>query len=300
MKNKNVIITLVIIISVLSFAAAALGVFSGWGDEAARQQFQSISGENITLHGKGIYQNDSVSIAAQGISQDIVTLIMGIPLLLISLILACRGTLKGRLLLTGTVGYFLYTYTSYSFLCMYNYLFLVYVALMSASLFAFILCMVSFDIESLKSAFSEKMPVKFIGGFQIFIAFTLLMMWLGKIAPTIVNGSAPLGLEHYATLVIQAMDLGIIVPAAAMSGVLIIKRKSIGYLLSSVIIIKGLTMLTALSAMIIGQVLAGVEVGLAVMVIFPGFNLTAVLCLIILMKSVKEKTYTNKVGNYSL
>lgn len=299
MKNKKAITVLVIIITILSFIAAAMGVFSGQGETAEQHQFLSLNGENITLHGRGIYQNDSVSAAAQAIAQDAVTLALGIPMLLISLILARKGWLKGRLLLTGTIGYFLYAYMSYTFLCMYSSLFLVYVVLMSASLFAFILCIMTFDIVALKNSFSPKLPVRFIGGFQLFIAFMLFIMWLGRIVPPLIAGNIPLGLEHYSTLVIQAMDLGIIVPVATLSGMMIIKKKNFGYLLSSIIIIKGLTMLTALTAMIIGMINAGVEVSIVEMTIFPLFNIIAIFCLVVLLRNINEKNYVSNERTYS-
>jgi hypothetical protein len=300
MRNKKAVTVLVIIIAILSFIASAAGVFSGRGEIAEQHQFLSLLGENITLQGSGIYQNDSVSVAAQGIAQDVVTLILGIPMLLISLVLARNGLLRGRLLLTGTIAYFLYAYISYSFLSMYNSFFLVYVMLMSASLFAFILCITSFDMEALKKSFSPKLPIKFIGGFQLFIAFMLFMMWMGRIAPSLIDGSIPIGLEHYNTLVIQALDLGIIIPVAALSGIMIIRRKPLGYLLSSVVIIKGLTMLTAITAMLVGMKNAGVEVSFVEMIVFPLFNLIAIFCLIVLLRNMNEKNYINTKRNYSV
>jgi hypothetical protein len=299
MRNKKTITVLVVLIAILAFIAAAIGVFSGQNEVAMERQYQSIHGENIMLYGKGIYRNDSVSLAAQGIAQDVVTLVLGIPMLLISLVLARKNLLKGRLLLLGTVSYFLYAYISYSFLSMYNSLFLVYVMLMSLSLFTFILCIMSIDVEALKSSFSTKLPVKFIGGFQIFIAFILLMLWLGKIVPSLISDTIPIGLEHYTTLVIQAMDLGIIVPVALLSAILLMKRRPFGYLLSSIVIIKGLTMLTAITAMIIGQILAGVEVGIVEMTIFPIINLIAIYCLVIVLRNVEEKTYISKARSHS-
>ena len=97
-----------------------------------------------------------------------------------------------------------------------------------------------------------------------------------------------MGLEHYSTLVIQGMDLGIIVPTAFLSGILIIKRKPFGYLLSSVIIIKGVTMLTCISALIINMLLVGVNMSLAEILVFPLLNLFAIICLILLMKNAKN------------
>lgn len=192
-------------------------------------------------------------------------------------------------MLTGTLGYFLYTYMSYSFLWMYNPFFIVYVILMSLSLFSFVLAMMSFDLGSITLHFSERLPVKFLGGFQIFIAFAIGMLWLGEIAPSIFQGVIPVKLEHYTTYVIQAMDLGIVVPAAVLSGILLIKRNPFGFLLSSVIIIKGITMLSAISAMILNQALHNVEMSIAEVVMFPFFNLFAIACLVILLKNSREK-----------
>lgn len=287
MKYKNTISILVVLIAILSLFTSICGVFTSSG--SGSYEIQSLYGETIKIYGKGIYHNDSVSVASQGIAQDIVTMIIGLPLLIASLYYARKELLRGRLLLTGTLGYFLYTYISYTFLWMYNSLFLVYVMLMSMSFFAFTLSMMSFDAESLKDSFNKKTPVKFLGGFQIFIAIAIGLLWIGKIIPTLVNNSIPVGLEHYTTLVIQAMDLGFVVPLAVLSGILLIKRKPFGYLLTSVIIIKGITMLTSISAMIIGQGLAGVKMSLIEVAIFPIFNLVTIYCLILVLKNIDEK-----------
>ena len=90
---------------------------------------------------------------AQMQANDLVTLALGLPLLVISFWLTLRGSLRGRLLLTGTLGFILYTYITMCFGAAYNQLFLVYVAIFSLSLFAFILSMMSFDLETLPAHF---------------------------------------------------------------------------------------------------------------------------------------------------
>lgn len=286
MKFNKTINLLALCIAVLALAASAYGVFSEQGQ--GTYQVQSLHGETISLYGKGLYRYDSVSMASQAISQDIVTMILGVPLLLISFYLSRKGLLKGRLLLTGTLGYFLYTYASYSLLTMYNPLFLVYVTLMSASFFAFTLAMMSLASEELSASFRPELPVRFVGGFLIFMAAAIGLMWLGRMVPPLMNGTVPLGLEHYTTLVIQALDLGIVVPAATVSGVLLIRRKPFGYLLAAVITIKGITMLTAITAMVIGMIWAGVTVSFMEVALFPLFNAVAVCCLFLIMNNIKE------------
>jgi len=285
-KYKRTIYVLVSCISILALVACLFGLFSSGGN--GQYEFKSITKETVTIYGSGIYKNDSVSGVAQAKASDFVTLVLGIPLIIVSLYFAIRGSFRGRLMLTGTLGYFLYTYMSYTFLLTYNPLFIVYVAIMSASLYSFILSFMSFEIGKVPAMFSQKLPTKLLGGFQLLVGFSLCLMWLGKIAPTIFVGKIPMGLENYTTLVIQGMDLGIIVPAAFLSGILIIKRKPFGYLLSSIIIIKGVTMLTCISAMIINMVGMGVDMSFTEIVVFPILDLFAIVCLILLFRNTAK------------
>lgn len=287
MKHKKTITILVIIITILALFAAFIGVFSN--DAGTNKEFVSMYGETIELYGKGLYKNDSIAVVAQGIAQDIVTVIMAVPLLLISLYQYLKDSFKGKLLLTGTLGYFLYTYISYVFLWMYNSLFLIYVVIMSLSFFAFLLCMMSFDIEKLTQRFKKYMPVKFLGGFQIFFGISIGLLWFGRIIPSLKTGTVPSGLDHYTTLVIQAMDLGFILPISILSGILLIKRRPYGYLLSSVIIMKGLTMSTALTAMVIGQWINGVKISFAEIAMFPIVNLIIIFCMFLILKNCNEE-----------
>lgn len=287
MKYQKPISLLVSFIILCSIVATSYGIFSNQGQ--GESEYKSIFGETISIYGKGLYRHESVQMASQAIAQDVVTLFLGIPLLLFSLYLARKGLLKGRLLLTGTLGYFLYTYVSYSFLSMYNSFFLIYVFLMSASLFAFILAMMSFDIPTLPQYFNEKLPVTFIGSFLLVVSFVFSIMWLGKIVPSIMKDTPPVGLEHYTTLVIQAMDLGFVIPASILAGIWLMKRRPLGFLLASVMIIKEITLLTALSAMVVFQMLAGIK-GLSVMLaIVILFNLIVIYCMYLFTKNIKER-----------
>jgi hypothetical protein len=261
------------------------GLFSNYG--SGQYEFYSIYGEKVNIYGKGLYQHNSVSMVTQGKAQDFVTLFLGIPLLFISYYLSNKKLLKGKLLLIGTLGYFLYTYMSYVFLWMFNPMFIIYVVIMSESLFAFILVIMSIDLKNLKQYFNIKLPVKFLGYFQIIFAVSLAILWIGKIIP-ILKSSIPIGLEHYTTFVIQGMDLGFIVPTAILSGILLIKRHSYGFLLSSIIIIKGVTMSVAITSMIIGQFIAGISMSLVEIIMFPVANIIIIYCAFLLINNIKE------------
>ena len=104
MKFKKTISLLVLCIVVLSLAASFYGVFSNQGQ--GKYEFNSLHSKTITIYGKGLYQYDSVSLAAQAIAQDIVTMVLSVPLLIISLHLSRKGLLKGKLLLAGAMDIF--------------------------------------------------------------------------------------------------------------------------------------------------------------------------------------------------
>jgi len=287
LQTSKTLLVLVALIAVLALVAAGTGVL--WQGSGSPYPFTTLRGETAMIQGHGLYQYDIVSGAAQVIAGDVVTLVLGIPLLAVSAWLYGKGSLRGALLLAGTLGYFLYTYASIALLATFNPLFLVYVALFSLGLFAFILSLMSIDVVALPGHFSARLPRRGIAATLFFIAAFLLLAWLGRIAPALLTGAAPVGLESYSTLVIQVLDLGLIVPLAILAGVLLLKRRPFGYLLTAVALLKGLTMAVAVAAMGIAQVLAGVAVSVPEIAIFVGLAVVIAVMAIALLKNVRPQ-----------
>lgn len=287
MKFKTATVSLLVIcISILSMIATLIGIFSNQGP--GPYEYESIRGQSITIYGRGIYQHMSAEVAPQGIAQDNITLSLGIPLLFISLYYSRKGLLKGKLWLTATLGYFLVTYLFYMLMGMYNNLFLIYVLLTSTSFFAFLLTIMSFDIKNLHRYFSQKQPIKLIGGFLMFNAAVIGLLWLSIVVPPLVNGKIPIEVEHYTTLVVQGLDLAILLPSSFISGVLILKRKPFGYLFATIFINFLVILMTALTAKVIGMSIMGFNVGPA-LIIIPLFNLTAIICATFNLRSIQER-----------
>lgn len=289
MNTKKTLTILSILIAIGAAVAAGAGVL--WQGQGDPIPYTNVRGDPVLLHGRGLYRYDGVSGAAQLIGGDKVTLLVGIPLLLISLLLAARGagpnSLRGQLLLSGTLGYFLYTYTSIAFLAALNPLFLLYVALFSLSLFAFVLSLISIDLKELPARFTRPLPHGVISGFLFFVGTILTFLWIGTlILPYIRTGQTPNDMEHYTTLVIQALDLGLIVPTTILTGVLLLRRHALGYLLASVVLVKAFTMSAALISMMIGQMSAGVEVPAFVWVLFSLIGLVDAALMVVMLRSL--------------
>jgi len=127
------------------------------------------------IRGHGLYRYDTVNSSSQEIGTDIVTLLIGIPLLITGIVLSRKGTLRGQLLLTGAPGYFLYTYGAMCFLTAFNPLFLVYVALFSLSLFGFILSLSNLDVDQVTLHISDGFPRRAIATYFIIVAVFLAL-----------------------------------------------------------------------------------------------------------------------------
>jgi hypothetical protein len=267
------ITSLSLLISVLALAATAAGILTANG--AHHRAFLSLRGETVSLQGGGLYANESVSGAAQAIGLDVITLFVGIPLLLAAIYLAAKGSLRGRLLRAGVLWYFAYTYLLMAFGGVYNPFFLVYVALYSASIFAFVLSLLSIDVSALPALFARRFARRSIAWLVIGIGALLGLLWLGRILPSLASGTPPPGLESYSTLFVQAGDLGLEVPLAMLTGVLLLRRHPAGYLLASVLLVKGTTLGLGLLAMAVAMALAGVAIVPAEAAFFA---IVAILC----------------------
>jgi hypothetical protein len=284
MKHVSALKWLIPLIIVLAFIAALAGLLP---DEGTPYPLTNFRGEEVTINARGLYYWDTVSSAAQMQANDLVTLMLGLPLLAISFWLTLRGSLRGRLLLTGTLGFILYTYITMSFGAAYNSLFLVYVALFSLSLFTFILSMMSFDLTSLSSHFSDNLPRGWIAGLLFFAAAFLSLAWLGRIAATFAPNAIPV-LENTTSMFIQAMDLGLIVPLCVLSGILLLRRHAWGYLLASVGLMKFLTMGVAVSLMALNMARLGVPISVVEVVVFPTITIANIVMVTLLLRNIKE------------
>lgn len=299
MRYQKPLQWLVAFIFVFALFAAAMGLFYTTPGEPV--QTTSTRGEQVTLKGSGLYAADTVSSAAQMQGNDLVALVVGLPLLAVSAWLAFHTrhgsawSTRGQLLLAGTLGFFLYTYMSMAFYAAYNSLFLIYVALFSMSLFAFILALLAIDRNSLPERLSPRLPRRAIAVLFFTAAAFLTLAWLGRIVPPLLQGSLP-ALENTTTLVIQAMDLGLIVPFSVMAGVLLLKRSPWGYLLASVALMKFLTMSLAVSAMGINMILNGVPDSPVIIGIFLLMTAASLVMAVLLLKNVIEPGQAGRTG----
>ncbi len=292
MNNNLWLKGLVPAIILLAFVAALAGLMPGEGQPYT---LTNLRGEEVTINARGLYYWDTSSSAAQMQANDLVTLTLGLPLLTLSFWLTLRGSLRGRLLMTGTLGFILYTYLTMCVGAAYNKFFLIYVALFGASLFAFGLSLMSFDLKTLPSRFSARLPRVWIAGLLFFVAAFLSLAWLGRIAATLTPNAVP-ALENTTSMFIQAMDLGIVAPLCVLSGILLLRRHGWGYLLASVTLLKFLTLGAAVSVMSFNMLRVGVPINAVEITVFPIIAIANMVMVALLLKNIKIFVHTNNAS----
>jgi hypothetical protein len=245
------------LVAVLALLSTIVGLFSQGGP--GEFAFRTVRGETVQMYGHGIYRYDTLFQAAINRGTDAVTLVLGIPLLVVSVLLNRGGSLRGRLLLTSALASFLYVYTNVALSTAYNNLFLVYVALFAASLFALALAVRSIDLQMLASRFSPHLPRRAPAIFMFAAGVVTAIIWLSDVLPMLLQGQPPKHLDSYTTMVTYVLDLVIIIPASILAGFLLLRRSPLGYLIAFALLGIIVLLAPAIVAQTVSQLVVGVS-----------------------------------------
>lgn len=210
----------------------------------------------------GFYR-DAAWMVPQARGQDFVTLVVAEPLLLGAMFAARRGHLGGRLVWMGVLGYMLYTYAMYSYTAYFNALFLVYVALFSASLFALVDLLIRVYQTWIRVATPPSAPIRRVRGIALFLGFLgllFLVAWLGQIVPAMLRGNVPdaVLLAKTPTSAVYVQDLAVVIPLLFMAAIWLWQQRAWGFILAPTLLVLADVMLVALLSMGVFSAQAGI------------------------------------------
>ncbi len=233
------------------------------------QPFETLNvyGDSVTLYGSGIYAYDLIMRAPIFRGTDAVMLFLAVPALLMVLWLrARRWSLRLQLMLVSMLFVFVYYSMNLVFGVMNNGMFLAYIALFSAGLFAL--------AEALRGLTGSGLVDRIIGplpnrGFNVFLVLTgaaLTLAWIPDIITAMLS-NGPLSLiEVYSTEVTYVIDIAIIGPMA-IAGIFLIKsRQDIGYVILSMLLTLCAFIGIMLPVQTVFQANAGISLPVQVMV----------------------------------
>lgn len=255
MKPQSALNWLVLMIAIIAIITSGVGLFSQGEDGPFT--FTTLHGNTVEMYGQGLYRNDSLFVGALFRGTDAITLFVSVPLLLFGCLLYLRGSLPGRIFMTGMLTYFLYNSVSLTFSAAFNSMFLLYTAYFSASLFATIMALTTFDTQMLADRVSSGLPHRGMAIFLFVAGLGTLILWLSELIGPLMTGKAPANLGPYTTMFTHGFDSAVITPAAVITGVYLLWRKPLGYLLAAPMLMLCTLIGVVVIAQTISQTLAG-------------------------------------------
>lgn len=276
-SSRRLVLLLVLALATLATGASGVGLFASGGD--GPRTFVSVHGVETTLYGRGLYSFDTAFKAPILRGTDLVVLIPGVPFLLAALRRALRGSARGELLLAGALTFFLYQAVSVIFGATYNDLYLVYVAMLSTSFWALFAVLHELDLDGLEARMSAAGASRGVAIF-LFVSALSPLVWLVEILAGLASGEVPRSLGSYSTDVTTALDVGLITPACVTAGVLVLRKRALGYLVAVLLLVLLVFVGLAVTGQTAMQLVDGVALTpaqiLTYVVPFLGLSLAAV------------------------
>ena len=137
------------------------------------------------------YANETRIYAAQLAGADASNLVVVVPVLVITAILALRGSVAARLVWMGTLVCVVYNFVYYTLAVHFNGLFLVYCGVLGLSSYALAGILPSLPIPEIARRFGPRAPAKTTASVLGLMSLALVSHNLSEIVPAMLAGRAP-------------------------------------------------------------------------------------------------------------
>jgi len=176
-------------------------------------------------------------------ANDVLNLFIGLPILLGSMWFTRRGKLVGLLFWPGALVYILYNYVGYLFGIPFNFITLVYLALVLLSAYGLFDLLKNIDQNPVGERLAEVVPVKIGGWTLILFGVAFIIRAVGMLIPAVTSQA-----------VLPISEVGVLIADLVLStlwiagGVMLLRRMPLGY-------VSGLGLLFAGVMLFIGLIL---------------------------------------------
>jgi len=184
-------------------------------------------------------------IKATWFGNDWITLLVAAPLMWISGRQA-SASIPAEMVWLGTVGYSVYNYAFYLFGAALNAFFPLYVITLGVAIVTLASGLARVDPVAARRPMEIGVRVRLLGGYLIFVACGLSVVWIGMWAAYAFAGRPP-PVAPEAFKVVAALDLLWLVPTLAVGGTLLWTRRPWGFVSGTAAAVQGALYLLVLS-----------------------------------------------------
>jgi len=177
----------------------------------------------------GIFYQNFIYLSDELVSSfaatDVVNLVICLPILLCSMWFVRKGKRIGLICWPSALFYVLYTYTPYLIAVPFGVLFLPYLLLVTLSAYTIIFIMINIKIDELGQKLADSIPTRIIGSIIIVLAIFLI----GRIIMLYIIALSTGNIVDRIELGLWIADFAVGSPPMLIGGILLLKRKPLGY-----------------------------------------------------------------------
>jgi len=176
--------------------------------------------------------------AALGIGNDAGNLVVIAPVLVITAILTLRGSVAARLVWMGTLAYLFYDFLNYALAIHFNSVFLLYCGVLGLSFYALAASGLALPIPEATHRYGPRTPVRTTAIVLLLMGMVTAVQWLSEIIPALLAGRTPQTVHDSGLLTeaVAVLDLAFGVPALVIAGILLLRRKPLGFVLGPIML----------------------------------------------------------------
>ena len=248
----------------------------------------------LSIGKNDIYQ-DGAWANAQWFGQDIVTLLIALPFLLVSFFKGIRnGNKRWTMVYGGILLYYGYTYSFFMFAANLSFLYLFHLPIFGLSVIGLVIACIGFFSQKDHYSMEGKGLKGIIITYLVLISLMISFLWLNDIISHLVipdyksdtpNGQAP--------LIIYSLDLAILIPLMICSAVLIYRNTNWGYILCGMILTKTSTLGFALMAMALSMNIQELDPDVFLIVLWSIIGIIGTLLTISYLSNLKVEPSTS-------
>jgi hypothetical protein len=170
---------------------------------------------------------------------DLVSLVLAVPLLVVALLGARRGSLRAEALWAGMLLYTAYNFAYYAFGATFNAVFLAHIALLAAGVIALALLLPRLDAVAMADAFRGHRLARAIGWFLVVVGALQGALWVFVIVRNAITGELIRDIPVDGQHLVFALDLGLLVPGLVIGGFLLARGRPFGAVLGTGMTVMG-------------------------------------------------------------
>jgi hypothetical protein len=177
-----------------------------------------------------VYARETASFVNQALAQDVISLAVICPAIIVCALLARRGSMTAYLVWLGLMSFTVYNYVIYTLSIHAGAMFLPWVAVLGMSLFALLGGLVALDWNKVKDRFVNA-PRRTAGWFLMIVAVAFAGLWLKDLVPALLSGKVPAGALELGlpSSPVHVLDLAFYLPATFAAGLALLRGRKFGY-----------------------------------------------------------------------